>query len=341
MFIMHPQVARLNNLPKMVQRTEEWYLSRKMRITASEIASVLGVNPYKSTAEFWREKLAVIRNEPEKVKTSTFTTEWGVKYEPVVQNMIRARFHTDSETLFEYGLITHPNISFLGASPDGILFNGTMIEIKCTVSREIKNYEIVPYYYSQVQTQMECCQLDKCEFIECKFIEYSSFNSFLLDSSKESIFVSCENKKKGVILYDGSKYNYYEPKKSDNEKKDILMWIDSVSENISTFKIFYWKCDVMSNKIISKNKEYVDNMINETRIFWESLKKNKDIESEKIMCPYQGNNPNRFMFENFVTDFNVIVTYDKKKELTEYSNQEDSVVESKSTNEKKFGFRIK
>lgn len=53
----------------------------------------------------------------------------------------------------EFGLIAHPTVPFLGASPDGIVQNssnplvpkGTMLEIKCPPTRVIDG--VVPEHY--------------------------------------------------------------------------------------------------------------------------------------------------------------------------------------------------
>lgn len=329
LYSIHPQVQRLNQLPRVIQRSEEWFMSRRMRITASEVASVLDVNPYKSKKTYWKEKLAVIMNEPDKDKKKNFSTEWGVKYEPVVQNMIRKRFQFDKEceTLFEYGMICHPYIDYLGASPDGILFNGTMIEIKCTTTRELKENEIVPYYYSQVQTQMECCQLEQCEFIEAKFIEYKSMNEFIIDRLQDNYLLSCDDKYKGVLCDTNKnesqeRYIYYD---GSNHINDIKRWIDDIKKENPNSKIIFWKCDKMLNKIIKKNNEYVKYMLHEIKSFWDSLLKKAipmthfDGSVRKIDSEPEQFDDCSFLFENFVI-YDIIVTYDKKEQNIQFTD---------------------
>lgn len=415
---IHPQVKYLNQLPRVAQRSEEWFLSRKMRITASEICSVLGVNPYKSRNLFWREKLSILKNEPEKERVSSWISEWGVRYEPIVQNMIKedhkerlkkkvfecfeAKQSKESNTtllaeeevkknqmlmeidsksdeiLFEYGMVCHPVIPFLGASPDGILYDGTMVEIKCPPTRKIEPFEVVPYYYSQMQLQMECCQLDRVDFVECKFYEYQNLESFKRDSfSQDNPLLSIEGKTKGVVILKDKEYLYFDAKLERQEKKKVSTllyeWIEkhvpqmhkynlSQKEKYSlpppgATRLFFWRLDIFSTKIIRRNQEYINNMIQESTIFWQSLLDAKSVsrnpalvetnvdnrnefleklpqtEEDADVCPLP--RPKSFLFENFVFD-DVLVIYKKKKDISE-----NTMSSSSQPSNLKFSFQMK
>jgi putative phage-type endonuclease len=322
MFQVHPQVLKLNATPQVVQRTQEWFTSRKMRVTASEICSVLGVNPYKSRNVYWKEKLSVVRNEPEKERKTSWISEWGVRYEPVVQKIVRQNFRQKynipwddpNEVLFEYGMVKHPTLSFLGASPDGILADGTMIEIKCPPTRVIEKDEVVPYYYSQMQLQMECCELDVVDFIECKFYEYQTYSSFITDSMPGGcIFQSIEGKPKGVVLYKDSTYHYFDPDLSTLDKWCESFGFSSPEDcQSANCTLYLYKIEVFSSKIIRRNHEYIRNMLAETSTFWESLMASVD-SPDLHSCPLPS--PKSFLFQNFVAD-NLLVINKRKKEVS-------------------------
>lgn len=329
---VHPQIELLNKIPQMAQRSAEWFESRKMRITASEIGSVLGVNPYKSRNVFWREKLSILRGDPEKERKFSSISEHGVKYEPVVQNIIRKRFPNVENPLYEYGMICHPTIPFLGASPDGVLFDGTMVEIKCPPTRVISTKTIVPYYYSQMQLQMECCRFDKCEFIECKIYEYKNENSFLTDSQPDNIFISADEKPKGIVGLLRKEYNvfsgtyvYYNPDENPNEL--YTDWIQKIKSMCPCAFFYYYKIDTFSSKMVHRNEEYIKNMIEETTIFWNDLLKNIHTTATDCLLP----KPRSFLFENFSLPNKLLVLYEKKKEM-------DS--ENSHTPKLKFGFKL-
>lgn len=164
---LQEQVRQIRLLPQPGQRTPEWYAMREAMITASDWATCLGMDPYKTMKEFLAKK-----SGSAVPFTGNATTEWGVKYEPVA-NMIYE--HRANEEIVEFGLIPHPLYSFIGASPDGITANGRMVEIKCPPSRAIKG--VIPrYYWAQVQGQLEICDLERCDFLECKLVEFSPAN---------------------------------------------------------------------------------------------------------------------------------------------------------------------
>ena len=65
------------------------------------------------------------------------------------------------------GLFRHLEYKWLGGSPDGIASDGSLLEIKCPIKREIK-HEIPSYYYPQVQLCMEILKIPQCYFIQYK-----------------------------------------------------------------------------------------------------------------------------------------------------------------------------
>lgn len=153
-------VELMRRNPPMEQRSEEWYEMRKKVISASDIASAIGDNPHKSPESLLRDK----------VYGATFTgniyTQHGQKYEPVAcQKFCDLTGHT----VFEFGLLPHPVHGFLGGSPDGVCADGSIIEIKCPMAREIKD-EIPGYYYPQVQTVLEITDspTERAYFIQYK-----------------------------------------------------------------------------------------------------------------------------------------------------------------------------
>jgi hypothetical protein len=90
-------------LPKGIeQRTPEWYAAREGLITAS--------NFHKAAAkpeQFIRDKLK------DKPFLGSDATRWGVKYEDVAL----LYSHYNYTRVIEYGLLHHPTIAHLGASP--------------------------------------------------------------------------------------------------------------------------------------------------------------------------------------------------------------------------------
>ncbi len=151
-------VEHVRKLDQIEQRTPEWYEARENMITASDIASVLGVNPYKN-----RQKLLKDKVEPPKY-VSNFATIHGNKYEDEARLLFGKLYNLET---WDVGLFRHNEYKWIGGSPDGIASDGSLLEIKCPIKREIK-HEIPVYYYPQVQICMEILDIPKCYFIQYK-----------------------------------------------------------------------------------------------------------------------------------------------------------------------------
>ena len=188
---LREQVERLMQIPQPVQRSKEWYEFRNSMLTASDWATILGMNPYSNSNNILLKKCGKDVPFP-----SNPTIDWGIKYEDVAIKIYELR---NSVEIIEFGCIGHPNISFLGASPDGISKDGVMLEIKCPSKREITG--VIPkYYYCQVQGQLEVCELDRCDFLECNLKEYETKQDYLNDNYEGDYTKNNMGKEKGVVL---------------------------------------------------------------------------------------------------------------------------------------------
>ena len=162
---------------QMPQRTEEWYLQKANLLTASEIAGIWRgvksrnnlvlskVNPQPTG----NKRIACLKNE-------TLPMDWGVRYEPVVKEVLEKTIGCKIQDL---GRIYHRTIPGLAASPDGLItqgpseYVGSLVEIKCPTTRVITD-EIPFDYWCQMQIQMEVCDIPRCEYVEVKIDEKES-----------------------------------------------------------------------------------------------------------------------------------------------------------------------
>lgn len=191
--------TKLRKIKLPEQRTPEWFEMRSKKITASDGGAIVGYNKYEKAFWFVKKKTTKIPFE------SNSACYHGKKLEEPATMIYQYRMNVKVE---EFGLMGHPNIAFLGASPDGIVchdkldgihktkFVGRMLEIKCPARRKIKLYsddefEVCPkYYWAQVQLQLQCCELDECDFWQCKLDEYDCFEHFLNDTDEKEPFRS-------------------------------------------------------------------------------------------------------------------------------------------------------
>lgn len=156
---MHPRVQELLAQSYADQRSQEWLDLRGNLLTASDLATAIGLNPYEKPEGLLAKKCGAARpwagNE---------ATAHGTRLEPMVRDLYDMRHGQISH---EIGLVQHPVHKFLGGSPDGITESGRLLEIKCPLSRKIKP-EVPVYYMPQIQLLLEIMDLEVCDFLQYK-----------------------------------------------------------------------------------------------------------------------------------------------------------------------------
>jgi len=155
---MDPQVAHLISLEYDEQRSEEWLKLRGNMVTASDAATVLGVNPYESVDGF------ILKKCGHRTFFGNEATAHGNKYEDEARDIWCKQ---TGEICHEIGLYPHPEYDWLGGSPDGVTESGKLVEIKCPLKRQIKD-EVPVYYMPQLQLLMHILNLKEAVFIQYK-----------------------------------------------------------------------------------------------------------------------------------------------------------------------------
>ena len=163
------EVQKLLQIPQTVQRSPEWFEQRNNAITASDIPTALGENKYKSAWSLLMDKC----NANPKPFVGNNATRWGTHYEDTA---IEKYSELRGKEVLSFGLLIHPEYSWLGGSPDGITKDGILLEVKCPLSRKIVHGEIPEHYKSQVLLNLEICNLEMAHFIE--FVPGSSDDNF-------------------------------------------------------------------------------------------------------------------------------------------------------------------
>ena len=281
---LEKQFNKLKSIPQPEQKTQEWFDYRKERITASDTAAAIDLNPYEPVESFILKKC-----DPTHKFLDNQNVYHGKKYEPIATLLYE---HIYNIVVHEFGALPSEKYPFLGASPDGICSTrtldnkfsnmlGTMLEIKCTVQRKIYTSgkiegHICPfYYYCQVQQQLECCDLDKCDFWQCKIIEYER-ESYLSDTceSKHTIGTDSEQMeinnlyKKGIILKFLPK-NFIPEFDGDNiEWKSKFIYQPRLDMN--EYEYDQWIINILNNWTI-KYKDIAETHYYEKIIYWKIL----------------------------------------------------------------------
>lgn len=293
------QFEYLLTVNQPVQRSLEWFEMRKGMCTASDICAILGEGKYKSRNDIILKKCG--KGKP---FTGNKYTMHGQIYEDVAIGIYESRHNYIK--VHEFGLIAHPTVSCLGASPDGITPEGTMIEIKCPPKRVITG--IVPHEYTcQMQIQLEVCNLQVCHFFECLIIQYKNKEEYLEDIYDKNnvndlniilqtdeipqnyITVSDEKRssnglEKGVIgsALDREKNEriyIYPPINltTDDQEKYIDDFIDKTPNKFYVFydKYIYWKLEKSSEKHIRRDTKWFSEVLPKIKSFWKEVEERR------------------------------------------------------------------
>ena len=261
-------VVGLQKLELPEQRSPAWYAMRETMITASDWATAIGKNPYSTRNKLLLKKLGY---EGEQF-TGNAATAWGVKYEPVATSIYERR---NNKTVIEFGLIPHPTISFLGASPDGITADGTMLEIKCPPKRVITG--IPPFYYwVQMQGQLEVCDLELCDFLECKIEEYETAEEYFADIEEGSPLSKANGLELGIVLEfkrkDDSLHFEYSPfgmNMDESNKWTVEMIKENSKNNLMFSKQLYWKLTKISCVPVFRDRDWFKDSVPKLKSFWD------------------------------------------------------------------------
>jgi len=231
---MNDQIKTLLELPQYVQRSPEWFEQRKDKLTSSDAATVLGINPYQKAQEVLFKKCG----RDLKPFVGNVATLHGQKYE---DEAIEKYCRIMGMTNFNFGLLCHRDIHknedyyWLAGSPDGIVQDTTdstlepvLLEIKCPYRRKIIMGEIPKYYYPQVQLNLFICNLNTADFVE-----YSPPNILnIVRIKKDDIWLKTNLKKLGDFW---KEIEYYREKGIDTHpflsQKKILDFTNIESED--------------------------------------------------------------------------------------------------------------
>lgn len=150
----------------IIQGTDEWHVARLGKVTASKISDLMakgqGVSRKNYEAQLIAERLTGEREET--FKSSAM--ERGNEVEP--QARLAYEFFKDV-TVSQIGFVEHPIIEMSGASPDGLVDDDGLTEIKCpntaTHIATILGGAIKGTYVKQMQWQMACTGRKWCDFV--------------------------------------------------------------------------------------------------------------------------------------------------------------------------------
>ncbi len=153
----------------MEQGTEEWFTIRIGKVTASRVADVIAKTKtgYSATRDNYMAQLVCERLTGQKGESfSNAAMQHGTDTEPLA----RAAYEAFQDILVdEVGFVPHPSIIMAGASPDGLVGDDGLLEIKCpntaTHIETLLSQSVPGKYNTQMQFQMACTGRQWCDFV--------------------------------------------------------------------------------------------------------------------------------------------------------------------------------
>jgi putative phage-type endonuclease len=150
------------------QGTDEWLLERCGRVTASRIADLMATTRSGFAASRDNYKAQIIAERLTGCVAPSFTNsamQHGTETEPEARRAYE--FYVDRDVQ-QVGFVAHPQIEMAGASPDGLVGDDGLLELKCpntaTHIETLLTGRIPDKYHKQMQFQLACTGREWCDF---------------------------------------------------------------------------------------------------------------------------------------------------------------------------------
>ena len=151
------------------QGTEAWLQLRLGKVTASRVADIMAKTKTGVSASRGNYLIELALQRVTGNIEPMYTNDamaWGTATEP------QARVAYEVKTgnfVDQIAFVEHPTIEWFGCSPDGLVGNDGLIEIKCPNSAThwatIKDGKPPNKYVIQMQSQMACTNRQWCDFV--------------------------------------------------------------------------------------------------------------------------------------------------------------------------------
>ena len=139
------------------QGTPAWFNARRGKLTASNFGAAAGVNPWCSRKKALREHLGI-----DTFSGPPAACMWGTKNE---KNAIKDYMVRTGNIVVAKGFYAHPDHAWLGGSPDGLVGDIGLIEVKCPFYKQVPHTSIPLHYYCQVNGLMQILDREWCDYV--------------------------------------------------------------------------------------------------------------------------------------------------------------------------------
>lgn len=153
----------------MEQRSPEWFAARNGRVTASRVADIVAKTKTgysTSRANYMAELICERLTGMQGASYTNAAMLWGVEVEPQARSAYEG---ATGSLVIELGFAPHNSISMAGASPDGLVGDDGLVEIKCPITAThidtLLGQSVPGRYVTQMQWQMACTGRQWCDFV--------------------------------------------------------------------------------------------------------------------------------------------------------------------------------
>lgn len=154
---------------EIAQGSDEWHALRLGKVTASRVADVIAKTKTGWAASRANYAAELIAERLTGKPTEGFTNaamQWGTDQEPNARLAYEFMHDVNVE---QVAFVFHPKIQDSGASPDGLVGDDGLVEIKCPntathIDTMIKQ-EVPAKYITQMMWQMACTGRKWCDFV--------------------------------------------------------------------------------------------------------------------------------------------------------------------------------
>jgi len=155
---------------EIVQGTDAWKQLRAGKVTASRVKDIVATTKtgYSTSRDKYMTQLLLERLTNTVAESySNDAMGWGVEQEPFAREAYEA---AKSVMVDQVAFVNHPTIEMAGASPDGLVNDDGLVELKCPMSHthlESLLGGLDDQYKTQVNWQMACTGrkwTDLCSF---------------------------------------------------------------------------------------------------------------------------------------------------------------------------------
>lgn len=154
---------------EIIQGSEAWRQERLGRVTASRVADLVAKTKsgYSTSRANYMAELLIERLTGARAESFISPAmQWGTDNEADAR--IAYEFATDA-MVTEIGFVVHPTIDASGASPDGLVGDDGLVEIKCPLTathvETLLGQSTPGRYVTQIQWQLACTGRKWCDFV--------------------------------------------------------------------------------------------------------------------------------------------------------------------------------